>query len=117
MFPGFPNHQVFIDYLFDREWEPAFQVLADASWEWRKEIAMRGKADMAVKQGAVKCVVEDLLWRHSPTWVLFGEKWRKPEYFSLIMQPFIISPAINISDIAVAFKLQVGAARGSGCRI
>ena len=32
----------FVEYLFDREWEDAFEVLVEASWEWRKEIAVRG---------------------------------------------------------------------------
>jgi hypothetical protein len=34
------------------------------------------------------------------------EKWNQPEFYSLILQPFIISPSINVSDIMVAIKLQ-----------
>jgi len=36
---------------------------------------------------------------------IFDDKWNLPEYYSVIMQPFIISPMINISDIMV--NLQV----------
>lgn len=50
----------FIEYLFDRKWESKFQVLVDASWEWRKEISIRGKADATVKARAVDLVVNDL---------------------------------------------------------
>ena len=35
---------VFIEYVFGRTWEAAFEPLVAASWEWRKEIAVRGKA-------------------------------------------------------------------------
>ena len=45
---------VFIEYLFGREWEPKFETLLAASWEWRKEIAVRGRADPGVKKAAVE---------------------------------------------------------------
>jgi cytochrome P450 len=35
---------------------------------------------------------------------LFEEKWAQPRYYSLILQPFLVSPAINVGDIAVAMK-------------
>ena len=94
---------VFIEYLFGREWEPKFETLLAASWEWRKEIAVRGRADPGVKKAAVELVVDDLI-KNSHLWDLFGEKWREPRYYSLIMQPFLVSPAINVGDIAVAMK-------------
>ena len=94
---------VFIEYLFKRDWEPRFDVLLAASWEWRKEIAVRGRANPGVKKAAVELVVDDLI-RNSHLWELFGEKWREPRYYSLIMQPFLVSPAINVGDIAVAMK-------------
>ena len=31
-------------------------------------------------------------------------EWKKPEYYSALMQPFIISPMINVSDIAVSVQ-------------
>ena len=38
----------------------------------------------------------------SALWELFGEKWREARYYSLVMQPFLLSPAINLGDVAVA---------------
>jgi hypothetical protein len=37
-------------------------------------------------------------------WTVFGERWREPRYWSLLMQPFLLSPAINLGDICVALK-------------
>ena len=75
-----------------------FEILIDASWEFRKELAVRGEGDMSIKKKAVKLVVENLL-KKSYLWDVYGEKWREPRYYSLIMQPFLISPAINVGDI------------------
>lgn len=36
---------------------------------------------------------------------MFEEKWTDPRYYSLLMQPFIISPAINVGDIMSAVYL------------
>ena len=95
---------VFVEYVFGREWEPAFEPLADASWEWRKEIAVRARADPGLKREAIDIVVNDLIRNNPALWNLFGEEWKKPRYYSLILQPFLISPAINVGDIAVAMK-------------
>ena len=95
---------VFIEYVFGRTWEDSFEPLIEATWEWRKEIAVRGKASASSKLQAVNIVVE-LLKSHPTLWALYGEKWREPRYYSLILQPFIVSPAINVGDIAVALKL------------
>ena len=95
---------VFIEFVFGRTWEPAFEPLVAASWEWRKEIAVRGKANAALKRKAVDVVVNDLLKGNPELWKLFGEKWHQPRYYSLILQPFLVSPAINVGDIAVAMK-------------
>lgn len=65
---------------------------------------MRAPADSAVKAEAVRVLTEQLLPR-SPLWPIYGERWREPRYFSLLMQPYIMSPAINLGDIAVALKL------------
>jgi hypothetical protein len=53
---------------------------------------------MKVKEKAIKLVVEDLI-KNSNLWTIYGDKWKEPRYYSLIMQPFIISPAINVGDI------------------
>jgi hypothetical protein len=91
---------VFIEYLFGRKWESKFEILVSASMEWRREIALRGRGDMKTKMDAVACVVE--LLRASQYWDLFGESWADPSCYSIVIQPFIISPAINIADIMVS---------------
>ncbi|KAJ1569858.1 hypothetical protein HK096_000107 [Nowakowskiella sp. JEL0078] len=92
--------EVFLLYVFGRKWEERFEIFVKASWEWRKELAVKGHADVKIKLGAVELLKEII--RQSEIWELFGEDWMKPEYFSLIMQPFLISPAINFSDVAVS---------------
>tara|TARA_B110000977_G_scaffold112505_1_gene145783 strand:- start:5440 stop:7515 length:2076 start_codon:yes stop_codon:yes gene_type:complete len=96
---------VFVEYVFQRKWEQSFEILVDASWEWRREIAARGVADPQIKKAAVELVVNDLLRNNEKLWAIHGEKWREPRYYSLIMQPFLISPAINVGDVAVALKM------------
>ena len=99
--------ETFLTYVLNCTWRPEFQIFIDASWEWRKEIAIKGRADIAVKEKTVKYFVS-LLKETNPNhnlWDLFGEKWNEPEYYSLILQPFIISPSINVGDILVAVKL------------
>lgn len=92
----------FLEYLFDiKEWRPEYEVLVQASWEWRREIAVRGPADAAVKAAAVALLTDTLLPGAPALWAVHGEAWREPRYYSLIMQPFLISPCINLSDIAV----------------
>ena len=58
---------------------------------------------MQIKLEAVRVLVEDLL-PSSRYWSIFGENWRRPEYYSLILQPFIISPCINTGDILSAMN-------------
>jgi hypothetical protein len=95
---------VFVEYVFARKWEPVFEVLVLASWEWRREIAAKGVADAEIKKKAVELVVNDLLRNCDKLWEIHGEDWQEPRYYSLIMQPFLISPAINVGDVAVSLK-------------
>ncbi|CEG46012.1 RxLR-like protein [Plasmopara halstedii] len=97
----------FYNYVFEREFDPdKFAEVCHATWEWRKEIALKGVADTGVKQRTVEWCVEEI--RKTPRlYDLFGEKWVESEYYSLILQPFVISPAINITDIAVIIKAWV----------
>lgn len=92
---------VMLEYLFGVTWLPEFRILIYAAWEWRKEIAVRGKADMKLKQTAIEFFIEKLL-KPSKLWLIFGDNWYEPEYYSLLLQPFIISPCINMGDIACA---------------
>jgi hypothetical protein len=71
-----------------------------SSLEYRKEIAIKGKGCVEKKQYAVDSIVNIL--KQSKFSHLYD--WEKPECYSFIMQPFIISPMINISDIAVSLQ-------------
>lgn len=93
----------FIEYLFGiKDWRPEFECFVAASWEWRRQIAVRGEADPAAKAAAIRCLLDTLLPAAPALWALHGEAWRQPRYYSLLMQPYLISPCINLSDIAVA---------------
>jgi hypothetical protein len=82
-------------------------LIVEASWEWRKEISVRGKANEAVKRRTVSEVLRILeeperyvtaaedLARIRKISEVFGERWKEPIYYSLILQPFLISPCIN----------------------
>ncbi|KAI9350045.1 hypothetical protein DFJ73DRAFT_959863 [Zopfochytrium polystomum] len=91
----------FFEWMFARafDWH-AWQFVADATWEWRQEIAMKSKGDVELKQRLVAWFLDQV--RDSRLYAVFGEKWRDPECFSCYVQPFLISPAINVCDIAVA---------------
>lgn len=95
----------FIEYVLNCEWKSEFELFVEASWEWRKEIAIKGKADVLVKEKAVNLflrLLEETNDRNG-LWRLYGEQWRDPEYYSMILQPFIISPCINTGRICFAF--------------
>jgi len=102
--------QVFVAFLFgDEDGKPwgsdVIDPLVLASWEWRKEIAVRGKGNEAAKEAAIRILVDRLLPSSPLLWKLHGPKWREPRYFSLILQPFLISPTINTGDIMCASKM------------
>lgn len=92
--------ETYLEYVLRCRWRSEFQIFIEASWQWRKEIAIKGKGDMAVKQRAVELFVQVLRETDSlhSLWDIFGEKWCEPEYYSLILQPFVISPCINVGE-------------------
>ncbi|POM57907.1 Hypothetical protein PHPALM_37523 [Phytophthora palmivora] len=94
----------FYEWVFGRTFEgQKFAEVCHSTWEWRKQIALKGFADSGVKKRTIAWCVEEI--RRTPRlYQLFGEKWAEPEYYSLILQPFVISPAINLTDIAVVVK-------------
>jgi hypothetical protein len=73
-------------------------LLYSASIEWRKEIAMKGVGDMRVKVAAIALILQ-IVKQNDHVYSIFGEKWDDPEYYSALIQPFIISPMINVADI------------------
>jgi cytochrome P450 len=106
---GMLTIQVFMQYVFgdfaldeppDRQeyHRRCCAELYDASLEFRKEIALKGHGNVQKKQRAVD-VIRNYL-RES--------KYNLPDDIfsvSVVLQPFIISPAINVSDIAVHWDL------------
>jgi hypothetical protein len=103
--------KVFLKWLFfDEDWEndtaytttTMLETIYESSLEYRKEIAMKGKGCQAKKQHAIDIVID--LLNKSETYKNIFADWSVPECFSIVMQPFVISPMINVSDIAVAIK-------------
>lgn len=72
-----------------------------SSLEFRKEIALKGKADWNKKTKPIKQLINFLNMSKHRT--LFDD-WSQPENYSVVMQPFFISPMINFSDIGVSIK-------------
>lgn len=73
-----------------------------ASVEFKKELALKGKGCQLKKQESIDIMV-NLLSNNSKFKNLFDD-WSKPEHFSTLMQPYIISPMINVADIAVSIN-------------
>jgi hypothetical protein len=94
--------EIMIYWLFDIKFEDEWNFIGEASFEWRKEIAIKGKADINIKHKTVNLFKNIIL--KSKYYFIFKEKWNKPEYYSLFLQPFILSPMINITDIAVTLN-------------
>ncbi len=93
--------QSFCKFLFDKEIsQNDLDILFMGSLEWRKEISLKGKANYNIKLASIKIIL-DIIKSNDKVYSIFGENWNKPEYYSVILQPFIISPMINISDIMV----------------
>ena len=93
----------FCQFIFDiKLTEDDMNLLSDGSIEWRKELAMKGIGNKIIKY---KCVnkFKDFIKSNKLVYEIFKEDWYKSEYYSVIMQPFIISPMINISDIMVNY--------------
>lgn len=75
-------------------------MIIGAIEEYRKEIAVKGKGDPRLKLYVTQWI-QDEIRSHKIIYEIFEEKWFSDEYWSLLLQPFFISPAINITDIAV----------------
>jgi hypothetical protein len=76
------------------------ELFCQASFEWRKEIALKGKKDQRITDKTITLFLS--LIQRSPLWSIYEEDWSKPEVYSVLLQPFLIGPMINISDIAVS---------------
>lgn len=94
--------QSFCKFLFNIEINlNDLDILYQASIEWRKEISMKGKGNIDIKVNAINIIL-NYIKNDNKLYLIFNEDWEKPEYYSIILQPFIISPMINVSDIMVS---------------
>jgi hypothetical protein len=103
---GLLTIRIFLQYIFGKfdsekiEYhDKCCQELYDASLEFRKEIALKGRGNYKKKQIAV-----DIIRAYLST-----SSYNLPDDIysvSVILQPFIISPAINVSDIAIGWDLK-----------
>jgi len=81
------------------------RMIVHATWEWRREIAMKGPMRRELKEAVVAWMVnllrESKLFAHLP--FLNQRSVQDPLVFSVFLQPFILSPMINVGDVAVAW--------------
>lgn len=95
---------IFKDTTFDHDStmtelsEEQIDKIYQGGIEYRKEIAMKGKGDTKKKLEAIDIMVH-LLSNNSKYKDMWD--WTESIHYSVVMQPFIISPMINVSDIAV----------------
>lgn len=93
--------RVLYELLFDAPIQPADETLFfQGSIEWRKEIAIKGKGNVRIKQEFVRrllVVVGASKYRQGLETCADPMMW-----LAVFGQPFIISPQINVSDIMVA---------------
>lgn len=94
--------RIFYELLFDQpvstEDENLFFI---ASLEWRKEIAVKGKASQKVKKefwNRLNQIIQNSNFKNE----LVSYQKDPARFLSLFAQPFLLSPQINISDIFVS---------------
>lgn len=81
-----------------KSWKPFTYLITDYPFK-------KGKGCMKKKQEAVDIMVT-LLSNNSKYKTMFNGDWSRPEHYSAVLQPFIISPMINVPDIAVTANKQ-----------
>lgn len=92
--------EIMIKWLFDLNiLEDDLNIIVYASIEWKKEIAIKGQGNIKLKYKTID-IINNLI-NKSKYYDIFKDKWTDPLYYSIILQPFIISPMINIPDIAI----------------
>jgi hypothetical protein len=99
--------QILLEYMFQHKWEPERDgVLLRGVVEWRKAIALRGAPDVAQQRCALTRLIE--LIKESELAKDYRTEiggavvdWTLPDNYSIIAQPFFVSPCINVPDVAV----------------
>ena len=94
-------------WLFDVEFKDEWMFLLDAVEEWRMEIAMKGQGDVALKNKVIDWLL-DVLESSRYNKLYPADYWKEPEHYSLFLQPFLISPSINVADIGITIHRNPG---------
>lgn len=93
--------RILYELLFETQIStPDEELFYQASLEWRKEIAMKGRGNPEIKSHFWKRLGE--IFNHSRLSSLLKEESERDHWLSAIAQPWIISPQINFSDIMAA---------------
>jgi hypothetical protein len=92
---------IFVTYLFNKTLTlDELELLYNGSIEWRKEIAIKGLGNLNIKNNVIELIknlLKDSLYTLSKTYSdIFS--------YSVICQPYIISPMINMSDILYYYE-------------
>jgi hypothetical protein len=100
--------RIFVTWLFGEEECIKFNaqkqdILYFACEEWRKQLAMKDAGCMQMKHDGVEIIIEMLERSEQYSLICDARHYDNAEVYSVVMQPFIISPMINISDICVAW--------------
>ena len=85
-----------MEFLFNIVEDSEIDDLYLASLEFRKEIALKGKGDSNKKNKAIS-----IIQKYLKVYNLKDDIYS----ISIILQPFIISPAINVSDVAINWNM------------
>lgn len=100
--------RIFFELLFKREIKTAEdeELLLNATGEWRKHVAQKGDSKLPLKQRMITKMIEYVSESEFNFEQIKNEhKASTYEAISMFMQPFIISPIINITDIFAEFFL------------
>jgi hypothetical protein len=92
---------VFVTYLFNEKLScDELELLYNGSIEWRKEIAIKGKGDINIKNNVIE-LIKNLLKNSKYT---LSKTYSDIFSYSVIGQAYIISPMINMSDILYYYE-------------
>jgi len=92
---------VFVTFLFNKTLTlDELELLYNGSIEWRKEIAIKGQGDINIKNNVIE-LIKNLL-KNSPYTI--SKTYSDIFSYSVIGQPYIISPMINMADILYYYE-------------
>ena len=105
----------FLEYLLGRPpGAEALEALVAASWEWRKEVAVRGEGRPRRQGRGGEGAAGAAAALRGAVGAARGAVGGAAALLRFLMQPFVLSPAINVGDVAVAMKQHPRAAARGG---